>query len=177
MLNQKPVCPHHIADIGDVAPGGEVSHRYGTHSVAFIAGDPISDSRCDEVRALSGAEMIEGADAKDLKTETQPGLESQLVCGDLARRVGSDRTKWGFFIDREIRWINPAVDVSAADCEHPWGAVRDARLEQIQRSSGIDLETLARRIPRSADIAPAGEVVHDIGPDLCQQRIERSRVE
>ena len=103
------------------------------------------------------------------ETAPLPGLEPEEVSGDLAGGIGARRTKRRILGDRQLPGRDLAVDISAADREHPFHSDFDRRLEHVQRAFGVDSKRLDRSPPRAADIGPARQVVDDLGPHPFEQ--------
>ena len=62
-LGQEPVGPHHVADVGEVAPGRQVPHHDAVGAAAAGLDDALASADTTKADGLSGTHVVEGAHA------------------------------------------------------------------------------------------------------------------
>ena len=156
---QEAVGPHHVADVGVVAAGGEVTDGQDLATVALGSGDAAGQGRGHEPVGLAGTEVVEGPDPHHLEAVAQPGLEAEVVGRHLRRCVGGGGPQRALLGEGHLLGRGLAVDVRAGHGHHPPHAGGSRRGEHVQRPLGVDPEDLGGVVPGGAHVGPPGEVV------------------
>ena len=100
-LDEQPVGPHHVTHVGEVAAGRQVADGEDVAALQLVAGDPRRQGRCHELVGLTGTEVVERPNPQHGQPAPEPGLQPEVVGGDLAGRVRAGRAQRRVLGERE----------------------------------------------------------------------------
>ena len=177
-LDEEPVGPHHVPDVGEVPPGRQVADRDGRGAAPVGLHDALGQGRHRELGGLARADVVERPDGDDVLAVAEEGLGHQGLGGQLAGGVRRQRGGGRLLGEgQEGRVGDGPVDLGRAGHQDPRvGPALAGRGQQGGGADHVDLEHPERLVPRLPDVGQGGQVVDGVGAGVGHRGQQGGRI-